>query len=156
MDSLDKVSEALSVMLAGALSVVDVPGRSPRSAGFKRHRDWLVGLRSAVRSSLVFLSAIGLWILSGEHSALIMMIVLPALLSQIFSAHPAPCVATAKLLGGVLIDIPAAILFVLGLLAQSSINFEMLILVLSAPLFLGLMSMLGVENGHSRFTGPTI
>ena len=37
--------------------------------------------------------------------------------------------------------IPVAILFVLGLLAQGSGNLEILILVLCAPLFLGLMSM---------------
>ena len=37
--------------------------------------------------------------------------------------------------------IPVAILFVLSLLAQGSSDFEVLILVLSAPLFLGLMSM---------------
>jgi len=141
MESLDQVSEALSVMLAASLSVVDEPGETQRPARFKRHRDWLVGFRSALRSSLVFLSAIGIWILSGGHAALIMMIVLPVLLSQIFSSHPAPRVATAKLLGGALIAIPVAILFVLGLLAQGSIDFEILILVLSAPLFLGLMSM---------------
>ncbi|WP_251961777.1 FUSC family protein [Pseudomonas sp. Marseille-Q5299] len=141
MESLDKVSEALSVMFAASLSVVDEPGETQRPARFKRHRDWLVGFISALRSSLVFLSAIGIWILSGGHAALIMMIVLPVLLSQIFSTHPAPRVATAKLLGGALIAIPVAILFVLGLLAQGSIDFEMLILVLSAPLFLGLMSM---------------
>ncbi|MFT2158178.1 FUSC family protein [Pseudomonas putida] len=141
MESLDQVSEALSVMLAASLSVVDEPGETQRPARFKRHRDWLVGFRSALRSSLVFLSAIGIWILSDGHAALIMMIVLPVLLSQIFSSHPAPRVATAKLLGGALIAIPVAILFVLGLLAQGSIDFEILILVLSAPLFLGLMSM---------------
>ena len=43
--------------------------------------------------------------------------------------------------GGALIAIPVAILFVLSSLAQGSGDFEMLILVLSAPLFLGLMSM---------------
>lgn len=140
-ESLDKVSEALSAMRGASQSTVDGSRGRQRFARFKRHRDWLVGLRSALRSSLVFLSAIGIWILSGEHAALIMMIVLPVLLSQIFSAHPAPREATAKLLGGALIAIPVAILFVLSLLAQGSSDFEMLILVLSAPLFLGLMSM---------------
>lgn len=141
MGSLDKTSEAFSAMLGASLSVVQGARGKQRFARFKRHRDWLVGLRSALRSSLVFLSAIGIWILSGEHAALIMMIVLPVLLSQIFSAHPAPRVATAKLLGGALIAIPVSILFVLSLLAQGSSDFEILILILSAPLFLGLMSM---------------
>ncbi|WP_109514186.1 FUSC family protein [Pseudomonas ovata] len=141
IESLDKVSEVFSAMLRASLSVVDGSRGMQRSARFKRHRDWVVGLRSALRSSLVFLSAIWIWILSGEHAALIMMIVLPVLLSQIFSAHPAPRVATAKLLGGALFAIPVAIFFVLGLLAQGSSDFEILILVLSAPLFLGLMSM---------------
>ncbi|MBD8271586.1 MULTISPECIES: FUSC family protein [Pseudomonas] len=140
-ESLDKVSEALSAMRGACDSIAGGSHGTQRFPRFNRHRDWLVGLRSALRSSLVFLSAIGIWIMSGEHAALIMMIVLPALLSQIFSSHPAPRVATAKLLGGALIAIPIAILFVLSLLAQGSADFEMLILVLSAPLFLGLMSM---------------
>ncbi|MBD8235902.1 FUSC family protein [Pseudomonas fluorescens] len=140
-ESLDKISGALSAMRGACDSIAGRsygPQRFPR---FNRHRDWLVGLRSALRSSLVFLSAIGIWIMSGEHAALIMMIALPVLLSQIFSSHPAPRLATAKLLGGALIAIPIAILFVLSLLAQGLADFEMLILVLSAPLFLGLMSM---------------
>lgn len=49
--------------------------------------------------------------------------------------------ATAKLLGGGLIAIPIVALFVLSLLAQGSADFEMLILVLSVPVFLGLMGM---------------
>ncbi|QGF93545.1 hypothetical protein GH769_09875 [Pseudomonas sp. CFSAN084952] len=141
IESMDKVSEALSAMLGAPLSTVDRSCKARRFPRFTRHRDWLVGLRSALRSSIVFLSAIGLWILSDEPASLIMMIVLPVLLSQILSAHPAPRVATGKLLGGALIAIPVAILFVLSLLAQSSSDFEILILVLSAPLCLGLMSM---------------
>lgn len=141
IEGLDKMSEAFSAMLGTSLSGVEGSRKAQRSVRFKRHRDWVVALRSALRSSLVFLSAIGVWILSGEHAALIMMIVLPVLLSQIFSAHPAPRVATAKLLGGAMFAIPVAILFVLGLLAQGSGNLEILILVLCAPLFLGLMSM---------------
>lgn len=140
-ESLDKVSEALSAMNGACDSIAEGSHGTQRFPRFNRHRDWLVGLRSALRSSLVFLSAIGVWILSGEQAALIMMIVLPVLLSQAFSSHPVPRVATAKLLGGALIAIPVAILFVLSSLAQGSGDFEMLILVLSAPLFLGLMSM---------------
>lgn len=138
---LDKVSEALSAIHGTCDSAAEGSRETQRFPRFNRHRDWLVGLRTALRSSLVFLSAIGVWILSGEQAALIMMIVLPVLLSQIFSSHPAPRLATAKLLGGVLIAIPVATLFVLSSLAQGSGDFEMLILVLSAPLFLGLMSM---------------
>ena len=141
IESLDKLSEAFSAMLQASHSIGNGSRVMQRFPQFKRHRDWLVGLRSAARSSGVFLSAIGVWILSGENAALIMMIVLPVLLSHIFSGHPAPCVATRKLLGGSLMAIPVAILFVLSLLAQGSSDFEVLILVLSAPIFLGLMSM---------------
>lgn len=141
IESLDKVSEAFSAMLRASHSSFEVPRVTGAPPRFKRHCDWVVGLRSGIRSALVFLSAIGLWVLSDESASLIMMIVLPVLLSQIFSAHPAPRVATAKLLGGALIAVPVAVLFVLSLLAQGSSDFEILILVLSAPLLPGLMSM---------------
>lgn len=138
---LDKVSEALSAIHGTCDSAAEGSRETQRFPRFNRHRDWLVGLRTALRSSLVFLSAIGVWILSGERAALIMMIALPVLLSQILSSHPAPRLSTAKLLGGALIAIPVATLLVLSSLAQGSGDFETLILVLSAPLFLGLMSM---------------
>ncbi|WP_430715368.1 FUSC family protein [Pseudomonas rhodesiae] len=141
-ECLDKVSESLSAIHGACDSISEGSRGTQRSPGFNRHRDWLVGLRSALRSSLVFLSAIGIWLLSSEQAALTMMIVLPVLLSHIFSSHPAPRLATAKLLGGAVIAIPVAILFVLSSLAQSSGDFETLILVLPAPLFLGLMSMI--------------
>lgn len=86
-ESLDKVSEALSAMRGACDSIAGGSHGTQRFPRFNRHRDWLVGLRSALRSSLVFLSAIGIWIMSGEHAALIMMIVLPVLLSEIFSSH---------------------------------------------------------------------
>ena len=108
-ESLKKVSEALSAMHGACDSIAERSHGTQRFPRFNRHRDWLVGLRAALRSSLVFLSAIAIWILSGEQAALIMMIVLPALLSQAFSSHPVPRVATAKLLGGALIAIPIAI-----------------------------------------------
>ncbi|MCT9824873.1 FUSC family protein [Pseudomonas veronii] len=141
IESLHNVSEALSAMLRATLPIVAGAEMTQRFPRFMRHRDWLVGIRSAFRNSLVFLSAMGVWILSDEPASLIMMIVLPVLFSQMFAASPAPRVVVRKLLGGTLIAIPVAILFVLALLAKGSSDFEALILVLAPPLFLGLMAL---------------
>lgn len=141
IDSLDKVSEALSAMLAASLPLIEGASVTKRFPRFMRHRDWLVGIRSAFRNSLVFLSAMSVWILSDEPASLIMMIVLPVLFSQMFAASPSPRVVVRKLLSGTLIAIPVAIFFVLVLLAKGASDFESLMLVLAPPLFLGLMAL---------------
>ncbi|WPD44485.1 FUSC family protein [Pseudomonas aeruginosa] len=107
----------------------------------KRHRDWRIAGKSALRNAIVFLVVAYIWILSDGASTLIMMMVLPTLFSQMFGAAPAPAMIVRKLIVGVALAIPVATFLVLGTVAQGPDHFAALILILAGPLFLALMAM---------------
>jgi uncharacterized membrane protein YccC len=107
----------------------------------KRHRDWRTAGTSALRNAMVFLAVAYVWILSDGAPALIMMMVLPTLFSQMFGSAPAPAMIVRKLMAGVALAVPVATFFVLGTVAQGPDHFAALIMMLAGPLFLGLMAM---------------
>ncbi|WKE65674.1 FUSC family protein [Gallaecimonas kandeliae] len=104
------------------------------------YRDPLVGAITGLRSALVFLIGAGIWIGTASPSA-VMLMILPLTFSVMFARLPSPTYVLGRLLLGVLVAVPVALFFVLGLLAQSSGDFEVLILVLAGPFFLGLMAL---------------
>lgn len=110
---------------------------APRPRSF---RDLNLAATAALRSVLVFLACIGVWIVSGGPSTLVMMVIVPTLFSQVFASAPSPPLATTKVTIGGLLAIPIALLS-LGALAEGNGNFEILILALSPPLFVALMAM---------------
>lgn len=104
------------------------------------YRDPLVGAITGFRTAVVFLIGAFIWIHSTSPST-VMLMILPLTFSVMFARLPSPTYVLSRLLVGVLIAIPVALFFGLGLLAQSSGDFEILILVLAGPFFIGLMAL---------------
>ncbi|QUN06608.1 FUSC family protein [Shewanella yunxiaonensis] len=106
------------------------------------HRDPLVGLTTGFRTAVLFLIGAGIWIGTAASSALMLMI-LPVIFSMMMARLPLTLlmVVLRRLLVGVAISTPLAIFFALNLLAQSSGDFEILILVMAGPFFIGLMAL---------------
>lgn len=106
------------------------------------YKDPLVGLVTGVRTMLVFLVGAGLWIGTGS-TAVLMMMILPVIFSIMLARLPMTIlmVVLRRLLVGVMIAVPVAIFYGLGLLAQSSGDYEILVLVLAGPYFFGLMAL---------------
>ncbi|MCH1924301.1 FUSC family protein [Shewanella sp. C32] len=106
------------------------------------HRDPLVGLTTGLRTTLMFLIGAGIWIGTGSASALMIML-LPVIFSIMLARLPMVIlmVVLKRLLIGIAISTPLAIFFALNLLAQSSGDFELLVLILAGPFFVGLIAL---------------
>ena len=104
------------------------------------HRDPLLGLVTGARTSVIFLLGAFIWISTGASAALMIMI-LPAIFSIMLARLPRMIlkVVLRRILIGVLVAIPVAILYALNLLAKSSGQLEILLLVLAGPYFFGLL-----------------
>ncbi len=102
------------------------------------YRDPLLGAITGFRSMLVFIIGAGIWIGSAAPAA-VMMMVLPVTFSVMFARLPSPPMALKRMLVGVIVAIPIALFFALGLLAQSSGDLELLLLIMAAPFFVGLL-----------------
>ncbi|MBU2979926.1 FUSC family protein [Alteromonas sp. C1M14] len=113
---------------------------SLKASSLTPYRDPLVALTTGFRTFLVFSIGAGLWIGTGSPAA-IMLMILPVIFSIMFARLPSAVVK--KSLRGVLIGatvaIPVAIFYALNLIAQSSGDFPVLVMILGVPLFLGLM-----------------
>lgn len=113
---------------------------SLKAASLIPYRDPLVALTTGFRTFLVFSIGASLWIGTGSPAA-IMLMILPVIFSIMFARLPSAVVK--KSLRGVLIGacvaIPVAIFYALNLIAQSSGDFPLLVMILGVPLFLGLM-----------------
>jgi len=116
-------------------SLLNAPALQP-------HRDPLIGLTTGFRTAVLFLIGAGIWIGTASSAALMLMI-LPVMFSMMMARLPLTMlmVVLRRLLVGVAISTPLAIFFALNLLAQSPGDFEMLILVLAGPFFVGLMAL---------------
>lgn len=108
----------------------------------KPHRDPLVGLTTGLRTALMFLAGAGIWIGTGSSSALMIML-LPVIFSVMMARLPLAILmfVLKRLLIGVAISTPLAIFFALNLLAQSSGDFELLVMILAGPFFIGLIAL---------------
>lgn len=108
----------------------------------KPYRDPLVGLITGLRTMVVFSVGAGLWIGTGS-SAVLMMMILPVIFSIMMARLPLTVlmIVLRRLLMGVLIAVPVAIFYGLGLLAQSSGDYELLVMILAGPYFFGLLAL---------------
>ncbi|API86653.1 FUSC family protein [Francisella uliginis] len=108
---------------------------------FKNYNNILVTFFTISRTIflLIFLSLF--WINTEGNSSLLMMLVIPCLLSQIFVPAPNSADLTKKSVIGIIISIPISIFVTLNLLAKVVGYFELLILVLVGTLFLGIITM---------------
>ncbi|EKF75095.1 efflux transporter permease [Alcanivorax hongdengensis A-11-3] len=111
-----------------------------RANRLQPYRDPLLALAVALRSALVFLVAAGLWIGTASSSAILLM-VMPVIFTILFARLPAPELVLQKAVIGALIALPTGLFFTLPLLAASSGDFPLLVMLMGAPLFLGLLAI---------------
>ncbi|MBH1816826.1 FUSC family protein [Stenotrophomonas maltophilia] len=109
---------------------------------FASHRDPIIGLIAATRTLLAFSLAAGLWIVTGGGPGLVMMMVLPVLFAQMFAGAPDPTMVVRRIIVGAVIAIPLAAAGGMYALSAATGHFELLVLVLAGPMFLGLMGMM--------------
>lgn len=106
----------------------------------KTHRDPLIGAVNGFRTAAVFLIGAFVWIQTASP-AVIMFMILPVVFSVMFARFSLVALSSIlpRLLIGVVVAIPVALVFGLGLLSRGSGDFEILVLVLAGPYFVGLM-----------------
>lgn len=137
-----ELSADLVMILKGynaLISAVPVRLNAPTQ---KSYKDPLVGLVTGGRTMLVFLTGAGLWIGTGS-TAVLMMMILPVIFSIMLARLPMTIlmIVLQRLLVGVMIAVPVAVFYGLNLLAQSSGDYEILVMVLAGPYFFGLMAL---------------
>ncbi len=106
------------------------------------HRDPLIGIVNGFRTAVVFMMGAILWVLSASPAA-IMLMILPVVYSIMFARFSPVTlmVVLRRLMLGAIAAIPAALFFGVFLLSQTSGDFEMLVLVLAGPYFVGLLTL---------------
>jgi uncharacterized membrane protein YccC len=95
-----------------------------------------VGLRSA----LVFALAAGLWVGTASPMA-IMLMIMQVMFTILFARLPEPDLVLKRATFSSVLAAPVALFFTLPLLAINNGNFPLLILILGAPLFVGLLAI---------------
>lgn len=111
-----------------------------KATSLRTHRDPLVVAVNGFRTAAVFLIGSIVWLHTGSRAA-IMFMILPVIFSVMFARFSLVALTSIlqRVLMGVAMAIPVALFFALGLLSQSSGDFEILVLVLAGPYFLGLL-----------------
>lgn len=113
-----------------------------KASKLKTHRDPLTGAVNGFRTALVFMIGGTIWLNTGSLGA-IMLMLMPVVFSVMF-ARFSPALLTRvlrRLLFGVVVAIPVALFYGLGLLSKTGGDFEMLVLVLAGPYFIGLLAL---------------
>ncbi|WP_417501765.1 FUSC family protein [Marinobacter sp.] len=113
-----------------------------KASKLKTHRDPLIGVVNGFRTAVVFVIGATIWLSTGSQAA-IMLMIMPVVFSVMFARFSLVVltVMLRHLLLGVVVAIPTALFFGLGLLSKSSGDFEMLVLVLAGPFFIGLLAL---------------
>jgi uncharacterized membrane protein YccC len=113
-----------------------------KAARLRTHRDPLIGVINGFRTAVVFVIGASIWVGTGSPAA-IMLMIMPVVFAVVFARYSL-AVLTAilrHLLLGAVVAIPVGLFFGLGLLSRSTGDFEMLILVLAGPYFIGLLAL---------------
>lgn len=112
-----------------------------KSPELQSYREPLVGIVNGFRTAVVFCLGAVLWVQTAAPAVILMMIT-PVVYSITYARHPQQTLAVLlkRLLAGVVCAIPVALLMA-GFLSQSSSSFEMLILVLAGPYFVGMLAL---------------
>jgi uncharacterized membrane protein YccC len=113
-----------------------------KASRLKTHRDPLIGAVNGFRTAVVFMIGSAIWLGTGSPAA-IMLMIMPVVFAVMFARFSLVMLTfiLRRLLLGVVVAIPVALLFGLGLLSRSSGDFEMLVLVLAGPYFIGLLAL---------------
>lgn len=136
--ALDLVADL--VMVLRAYNALESHDRTLLKAPkLKTHRDLLIGAVNGFRTALVFLIGAVVWVQTASPAA-IMLMIMPVVFSVMFARFSLVVLTfiLKRLLVGAFCSIPVALL-ALGLLAQSTGDFELLVLVLAGPFFVGLL-----------------
>lgn len=129
------VLRAFRALSRGENSHLNAPSLRP-------YRDPLVAINTGFRTALVFTLGAMIWVGTGSPAAILLMI-MPVIFSIMFARLP-PAIIRSSLRGvliGATIAVPVAIFYALNLIAQSSGDFALLVMILAGPLFLGLMAL---------------
>lgn len=118
-----------------------------KASSLKTHRDPLVGAVNGFRTAVVFLIGAAVWLSTGSLAA-IMLMIMPVVFSVMFARFSRVVLTSIlrRLLLGVVVAIPVALLFGMGLLSTSSGDFELLALVLAGPYFVALLALANRET----------
>ncbi|WP_052365529.1 FUSC family protein [Halotalea alkalilenta] len=138
VQAIQEVVQLMLVMLDARGAVENAESMRLKAVRISRHHDVLLSVIIGLRSSLMFALASILWIASGWDTAFLMMVML-VIFSVMFASFPAPTMIIRFLIVGTVAALPVGILFGGVLLANAPRDFEMLIMVFGAPLFIALM-----------------
>jgi len=113
-----------------------------KASKLRTHQDPLIGAINGFRTAFVFMIGSVIWLHTGSPAA-IMLMIMPVVFAVMFARFSLVLLTfiLRRLLLGVVVAIPVALIFGLGLLSRSSGDFEMLILVLAGPYFIGLLAL---------------
>ena len=135
-----EITADLTVLLRAFRALEERDSTLLNAPSMLTYRDPLAGLIIGVRTMVVFSIGACIWVSTGSTSALMIMI-LPVIFSIMLARLPLTIlrVVLKRLLVGVIAAMIVAIFFALNLLSQSTGQLEILLLVLAAPYFLGLL-----------------
>lgn len=94
---------------------------------FIRYTNPIVTLIATARTVSLLFVMYYIWVSTDGNSSLLMMIILPCVLSQLFISAPNPTDAIGKNIIGIIISIPISIFITLNLVSQAVGYFELLI-----------------------------
>lgn len=139
--SLELVADLIVVLRA--YNALQNPDRTLLKASkLTTHRDPLLGAINGLRTAVVFLVGAATWVATASPAAIVMMII-PVVFSVNFARFSLGALTSflRRVLMGVMVSIPASLFFGLALLSQGSRDFEILLLVLAGPYFIGLLAL---------------
>lgn len=166
---LFKIAMDLSAELIVILKSYDALAseRQPKlnAPRIKPHQDPLVGLTTGLRSAVMFSVGATLWLGTGS-SAVVMIMILPVVFSIMMARLPMMIltVVLRRILLGVVVALLLTVLYAIPLLAQSSGDYELLVLILAGPYFVGLLCLanrptlpygLGISIPFTIFVSPS-
>ncbi len=137
-----ELSSELVVLLKGYAKFTSKTPAKLNAPRIQSYRDPLVGLTTGLRSTILFLVGAGLWVGTGSSSVMMIMI-LPVVFSIMMARLPSPILSVVlkRILVGIVFAVPIAIFYAVPLLAASSRDYELLVMILAGPYFIGLLAL---------------
>ncbi|QMV16791.1 FUSC family protein [Vibrio spartinae] len=137
-----EMSADLIVVLTTYQAIFHREGTRLHAPKFQPHRDPWIGFSVALRTVSVFAISSTLWIFTGS-SAVILMMILPVIFSMMMARLPLNIVTIVlkRLTISAVVAVGVAIFYALNILAQSSADYILLLMVLAGPYFLGLLAL---------------
>ncbi|WP_395167659.1 FUSC family protein [Francisella salimarina] len=138
---LNKVISKIANLLASYKSLEAKSDQNKIVYSFITYTNPIVTLIAIARTVSLLLIMYFVWVSTDGNSSLLMMIILPCVLSQLFISVPNPTETVKKNIIGIIISIPISILITLNLLSQAVGYFELLILILLTVLLIPIAAL---------------